>query len=627
MLRGPLETLMDSSKGNQQMVTTRTSSMDHSSELRIPIFNETSASQLASPTGDCSSIPPPPGGRAQIPDVNPLHPRLPDGEVINQQQPSPTSGGVDLDNKTQDNNVDATLAAPGRKPGRSRRNRLRPHERYAENQKILENIFKKKHFIKFFTAKAISGENLADTNTIQANRQLCAVLGGPPKRITELRSGSLLVEVKDEEQSKNIQNLKQLNNIPITVEEHPTLNTIQGTIYYKNRPNHSDADILTELADQQVTKVYRVKRRRNGVDEYTGVYILTFKLCALPPDVHIGWTQCSVREYIPNPRRCYNCQKFGHGSDACRLRNNTGTCFRCGEVAHGPNCDRPAKCANCSEDHPASSRDCFYYKLEKEIISIQTRERLSYPEAKRQVTDKFIRPLASFAAVTAGMPLTRALSNVQHDAPPPLRGRGNGRRQSSTMPGTMEIRSDISSLIPTSPRPSLADRRAIGVPDLELDDDLPSLETLSRGETLLPQRNHQQPRKMDARDRSPANKPTLLQAQPRGPLVAGQSSQVTPQPKCISGTPIRAPNIPQSLPRSATPTCNPKGTALNTSLSDSHPTPSSSQTGDPRLPLTSAKRSGSDLYDDDPTGKDPALNHDHKRSSSNTRQARPTGRE
>ena len=241
---------------------------------------------------------------------DPLPPRLPEGETQNQQPPPLpfVSGAVDIENRTQNKPESAVTATPGRKTGRSRRNRLRPHERYAENQKILEDLFKKKHFIKFLTVKAISGENLADTNTIQANRQLCAVLGGPPKRITELKSGSLLVEVKDEEQSKNIHNLKQLNNIPITIEEHPTLNTIQGTIYYRNRPNHSDADILSELAGQQVTKIYRVKRRRGGVDEYTGVYILTFKLCSLPPDVHIGWTQCSVREYIPNPRRCYNCQ-------------------------------------------------------------------------------------------------------------------------------------------------------------------------------------------------------------------------------------------------------------------------------------------------------------------------------
>ncbi|GBN08076.1 hypothetical protein AVEN_273830-1 [Araneus ventricosus] len=39
----------------------------------------------------------------------------------------------------------------------------------------------------------------------------------------------------------------------------------------------------------------------------------------------------SVRPYIPNPLRCFKCQRFGHSKTSCR---GTLTCARCAEVGH-----------------------------------------------------------------------------------------------------------------------------------------------------------------------------------------------------------------------------------------------------------------------------------------------------
>ena len=67
------------------------------------------------------------------------------------------------------------------------------------------------------------------------------------------------------------------------------------------------------------------------------------------------------------------------------------------EICYSQQCDKPAKCWNCAEDHPASSTDCFYYELEQEIIAVKTREKISYSEAKKIAIEKN-KPQISYAA-------------------------------------------------------------------------------------------------------------------------------------------------------------------------------------------------------------------------------------
>ena len=141
--------------------------------------------------------------------------------------------------------------------------------------------------------------------------------------------------------------------------------------------------------------MYQMKCREKGVLKNTNFYILTFDLCQLPENVSIGWSTCPVREYIPPPRQCFKCQKFGHGSKACRGKE---ICRNCGQDKHGNQCDRPPNCANCQEAHPASSRECFYYEFEKETLTIQTRNRISYYEAKKIARNNISLPHTSYAA-------------------------------------------------------------------------------------------------------------------------------------------------------------------------------------------------------------------------------------
>ena len=195
---------------------------------------------------------------------------------------------------------------------------------------------------------------------------------GEPRSVTELRNETILIEVLDEKESLNISKLEKPNNIPVKVEEYTRLSTVQGTIYHGNQPNYSEDDLLNALKNQHANKIFRIKRNRNGTFENTNIFIITFNLFSFPSNVNIGWIKCTVREYIPNPRQCFTCQQLGHGANTCR--GTTGVWYRCGEAPHDDVYDRPIKYSNWSSNHPASSRECFYYILEKETLTMQTRE-------------------------------------------------------------------------------------------------------------------------------------------------------------------------------------------------------------------------------------------------------------
>ena len=125
--------------------------------------------------------------------------------------------------------------------------------------------------------------------------------------------------------------------------------------------------------------------------------ILTFEGCEIPEEVRIGFTCLEVRKYFPNPRQCFKCQRYNHSSKACR--SPADVCSKCGESGHsGRACQNPLNCANCGEPHPSNDKKCFFFKLEKEIIAIQTNEKLGYREAKKRVLKNQIEPNITYAS-------------------------------------------------------------------------------------------------------------------------------------------------------------------------------------------------------------------------------------
>ncbi|GBN69365.1 hypothetical protein AVEN_15741-1 [Araneus ventricosus] len=106
----------------------------------------------------------------------------------------------------------------------------------------------------------------------------------------------------------------------------------------------------------------------------------------------------SVRTYIPNPLRCFKCQRFGHSKISCR---GTLTCSRCAEVGHeSTDCTRTEKCVNCKGEHTSFSRNCIAWRQEKEIISTKIKKQISYQEASKLVKSQTPTHGNSYVTVT-----------------------------------------------------------------------------------------------------------------------------------------------------------------------------------------------------------------------------------
>ena len=230
--------------------------------------------------------------------------------------------------------------------------------------------------------------------------------------------GHLLIEVDKKETHDKLLQVKKLNSnkisVSVNIKPHAFLNTCKGTIYCENIPNMTNEQIMEELKDQDVCEVYRTKRRDGDVYIPTSLFIITFDKTTLPNEVRVGYLNCKVRVYIPNPRICFKCQKFGHGQNTC---SHDPVCSKCNHV--GPDhpkfqdCTNDLKCANCHGDHPASSRQCPMYMLEKKIMERKIRQNLTYPQARDQIyneqpelvskvpTLKFKKAPQTYSSVTA----------------------------------------------------------------------------------------------------------------------------------------------------------------------------------------------------------------------------------
>ena len=275
-------------------------------------------------------------------------------------------------------------------------------------------------FVRYFVIRSSGDSNLCRLNVFKVTREISSSIGGEPKKLSHNSDGTLNVEVSSAAQGEKLASLTALLGESITVEPHKSYNESQGVIVSSILQSYSESDILDGLSDQGVTRVYRLKKRVDGHLTPTAALVLSFQSHDLPERVKImpGYFE-KVRLYIPMPRRCFRCQSFGHVGGKCR--SPVAFCVTCGLEAHddGP-CRRSPTCCNCDEPHPASSKSCSRFLLEKEILAIKTKERLTFPEARQRALSQFIRPGVTFASIVR--PPTRGAQrqptrNTPHDSP------------------------------------------------------------------------------------------------------------------------------------------------------------------------------------------------------------------
>ena len=207
------------------------------------------------------------------------------------------------------------------------------------------------------------------------------------EKVKPLKNGSLLVKVKKGKDVEKFLKCRSMfdghYNIRVTLADN--LNKVKRVIYAEQLKMESEENILKYLKEQDVTEVRKL--RKGPERKETNLIVLTFNKKELPLSIKAGYFNFKVRPYYHKPYQCYNCFKFGHGSDKCR--NTDSLCNKCGEPGHKiANCINEFKCVNCTGDHKSTDKNCPKYLLEQEIIKEKIDKRISYQEARNIVRSR-----------------------------------------------------------------------------------------------------------------------------------------------------------------------------------------------------------------------------------------------
>ena len=262
--------------------------------------------------------------------------------------------------------------------------RLRPDS--DDDEHVASAIFTSQDsFARYLIIKSKSSEKpITSLSPFVIEKQIESTIG-TEKSVKKLKDHTLLVETTRKGQTDNLKKMETFFGVPVEVTEHKSLNSSKGIIRNKILKEESEENILDYLRPQGVTHVKRFKIRKNNEFINTNTLLLTFNTVVAPKTLKFFYEIIPVDLYVPNPLRCFNCQKFGHHESNCPADVGS-VCERCGTGNHDhltSQCKKPAKCVNCGGNHTSRSSDCDVWKKEKEIMKIKVTQRLTYPEAKK----------------------------------------------------------------------------------------------------------------------------------------------------------------------------------------------------------------------------------------------------
>lgn len=206
-----------------------------------------------------------------------------------------------------------------------------------------------------------------------------------------IHDGGLLIKAKDYKSANSIFQITGFCGFKVNVSEYTQLNKSTGVIFDRSLTAATDEEIKEELAKHRCIRVKRVQKTLpDGSKVDTGTFFLTFGTVVLPKHISIGYSSFTMTPYVPNPTRCFKCQKFGHVSASCKAPNKL--CVHCGKEDHvgeGQKCTNPAKCLNCdSSQHNSMSRDCPEFLYRKKIEEIKVNEQKSHFDATKLLNDR-----------------------------------------------------------------------------------------------------------------------------------------------------------------------------------------------------------------------------------------------
>ena len=209
------------------------------------------------------------------------------------------------------------------------------------------------------------------------------------------------------------QNLLQTNHFvdgPVRVSVHKTLNSSQGVIRCQDLADMSEVEIRDELKDQGVAGVNWVMLKKEGKVIPTNTLFLTFGSPELTKEITVGYLKVKVALFVSNPMHCFNCNKFGHTSQCCKV---AAKCLGCGKDKHESQCEGPKLCSNCSGPHASSAKDCPVWQKEMEIQWVCVEKRISFPETRQLVEAKMPTVVSGGKSYAAAASTRKEMKTVE----------------------------------------------------------------------------------------------------------------------------------------------------------------------------------------------------------------------
>lgn len=208
---------------------------------------------------------------------------------------------------------------------------------------------------------------------------------GEVKYARILGDGNLLVGCNNEVQMEKAKKMSCVGKIKIVkvVRVGEKINGgSKGMIY--GIPLNVNMKELVENLRMKNRSVKSAVRMTRGVEKVeTESVLVEFETKEVPKEVYYGFMRYSIREYVPKPMRCYNCQEFGHMANVCKGKRRCARCSgdheygKCGEEV------RP-KCCNCGGNHSMAFWGCEVMKKEVKVQQIKLKENISYVEAVKR---------------------------------------------------------------------------------------------------------------------------------------------------------------------------------------------------------------------------------------------------
>ena len=105
--------------------------------------------------------------------------------------------------------------------------------------------------------------------------------------------------------------------------------------------------------------------------------------------------------YVPNPLRCFRCQRYGHHISKCPNEETCSKCAHQGPDHDSSTCSNPLHRINCKSANSTFSRECPAWREEKEVLSIKYNNNVSFPDARKLFEQ---RKKTSYAGVFGSSP-------------------------------------------------------------------------------------------------------------------------------------------------------------------------------------------------------------------------------